>query len=160
MKKQTSQDINIHEYYISRCFDLAKKALGHTSPNPYVGSIIVKDGNVLSEGFHEKAGLDHAEASALNKLTRDQLEGATLYCNLEPCCHTHKKTPPCAQRIIKTGIKRIIISNLDPNPEVAGNGIKLLQEAGIEVLSGVLEAEGALLNEVFFHHIKFIFIFL
>lgn len=144
--------MNEYESYINRCFELAKKGLGSTSPNPIVGCVIVKDGNVLAEGFHKKAGTPHAEADALNKIN-DQGQGATLYCNLEPCCHTAKKTPPCAQRIIKAGIKKVVISNLDPNPEVAGRGVKILQDAGIEVITGIFQEEGEILNEVFFHHI-------
>lgn len=142
-----------HEYYIRRCFFLAKKALGQTSPNPYVGSLIVKENKILAEGYHAKAGRDHAELDAISKLNADELFGSTLYCNLEPCCHTNKKTAPCAQKIIQVGIKKVIISNLDPNPKVAGKGIQLLKNSGIEVITGILEDEGALLNEVFFYHI-------
>ena len=141
-----------HEFYIRECFKLALKAKGQTSPNPYVGAIIVKNNKVISTGYHSLAGMPHAEADAFNKAKED-VNGATLYCNLEPCCHTHKRTPPCAQRIIKEGIKEVIICNLDPNPEVAGKGVKLMQEAGIKVKHGVLADQGHLLNEVFFHHI-------
>jgi diaminohydroxyphosphoribosylaminopyrimidine deaminase/5-amino-6-(5-phosphoribosylamino)uracil reductase len=140
------------EYYISECFKLALKAKGMVSPNPLVGSIIVKDGEIIASGYHRKSGLAHAELDAINNAT-ESLEGATLYCNLEPCCHTNKKTPPCAHRIIKEKISKVVVCNLDPNPEVAGNGLKLLKDAGIEVVSGVLEKEGLELNEIFFHHI-------
>jgi diaminohydroxyphosphoribosylaminopyrimidine deaminase/5-amino-6-(5-phosphoribosylamino)uracil reductase len=146
----------ISEKFILRCFQLAKQALGNTTPNPYVGSVIVKNGEVIAEGFHKKSGLPHAEADALNSLSKNSTEnakGATLYCNLEPCCHTNKKTAPCCDRIIAEGISKVVISNLDPNPEVAGKGIAKLRAAGIEVISGIMEEEGALLNEVFFTHI-------
>lgn len=138
--------------YIQHCFDLALKATGNVSPNPLVGAIIVKEGKIISEGFHKKAGCAHAELDAIEKASCD-LTGTTLYCNLEPCCHTNKRTPPCAQRIIKEGISKVVIANLDPNPEVAGMGVKLMEQAGIEVVTGVLQEQGSLLNEIFFHHI-------
>lgn len=144
--------IETHEFYIKRCFELAKKALGLTSPNPYVGAVLVKAGKVIGEGYHHKAGEAHAEIDAINNAITD-VKGATLYCNLEPCCHTHKKTPPCAQKIIELGIKEVIIANLDPNPLVAGKGVELLEKAGIKVITGILKKEGELLNEVFFTHI-------
>lgn len=137
---------------MQRCFELALLAKGQTSPNPLVGSVIVKDGKIISEGHHQKSGLPHAELDAIQK-ANESIEGATLYCNLEPCCHTNKKTPPCAQRIVKEKISKVVICNLDPNPDVAGNGVKILEEAGIEVIHGILEDKGKLLNEVFFHHI-------
>lgn len=137
---------------MSRCFELAKKGTGTVAPNPLVGSVIIKDGKILSEGFHERPGMPHAELDAIQKANED-LRGATIYCNLEPCCHTNKRTPPCAQRIIKEGFTKVVIANLDPNPAVAGNGVKLMQQADIEVITGVLEDEGKELNEIFFHHI-------
>lgn len=142
-----------NEDFMRECFTLAKKALGKTTPNPYVGAIIVKDGEILARGYHRKSGEAHAELDAINQLETIPV-GCTLYCNLEPCCHENKKTPPCAQRIIKERFKKIVIANLDPNPEVAGKGVALLEQAGIEVITGVLEEEGALLNEVFFTHIQ------
>lgn len=140
------------EQLIERCFELAKKALGNTSPNPLVGSVIVKNGKIIAEGFHLKSGLPHAEKDALTKAKED-VKGATLYCNLEPCCHTNKKTPPCTQAIIDAGIKKVVISNLDPNPFVAGQGVEILRAAGIEVETGICEEKGRILNEVFFTHI-------
>lgn len=142
----------IDEKYISRCFQLAKKALGNTSPNPYVGSVIVKEGKVIGEGFHLKSGLAHAEADALNNVSESPA-GATLYCNLEPCCHTNKKTAPCCDRIIAQGISKVVIANLDPNPLVAGKGVQKLRDAGLIVTVGILENQGLILNEVFFSHI-------
>lgn len=141
-----------NDYFMQKCFKLALKALGNTSPNPLVGCVIVKNNKIVATGYHQKSGTAHAELDAINNTT-ESLQGATLYCNLEPCCHLNKKTPPCAQRIIKEGITKVVISNLDPNPEVAGKGVNLLRENGIEVITGVLEHEGAILNEVFFTHI-------
>lgn len=142
----------IHEKYINRCFELARLGYGTVSPNPMVGSVIVKNDNIIAEGFHKKAGSDHAELDAFKNAT-ESVKGATLYCNLEPCCHTNKKTPPCAQRIIQEGITKVVIANLDPNPAVAGMGVKLLRENGIEVVTGILEEIGLELNEIFFTHI-------
>lgn len=141
-----------HEEYMKRCFELAKKAKGMVSPNPMVGAVIIKNDQIIGEGFHKKSGSAHAEINAIENASAS-LKGATLYCNLEPCCHTNKKTPPCAQRIIREGISKVIISNLDPNEHVAGKGIKLLKENGIEVITGICKEEGEILNEVFFTHI-------
>lgn len=138
------------EFYIRKTFALAGLALGNTWPNPMVGAVIVKNGEIIGHGFHHKSGQDHAEIDAL-KSCQESPEGATLYVNLEPCCHNHKQTPPCAQRLIKEKIRKVVISNLDPNPAVNGSGIQLLREAGIEVVHGILAHEGEELNEVFFH---------
>ena len=138
--------------YIQLCFELAKKALGNTSPNPFVGSVIVKNDKIIGSGYHTRSGQPHAEIEALNNCSEDPL-GATLYCNLEPCCHTNKKTPPCVDSIIKAGIKKVVISNLDVNPEVAGRGVQILRDANIEVIHGVSKEKGEILNEVFFTHI-------
>src|SRR5690554_2298306 len=131
--------------YIKRCFELARKGEGKVSPNPLVGAVIVKNGKVVSEGWHEKYGAPHAEAMAISESKVD-LKGTVLYCNLEPCCHTNKQTPPCTPLIIKSGIKRVVISNIDPNPFVSGKGIDELKKAGIEVITGILEEEGKYLN--------------
>jgi len=139
-----------NELYIQKTFLLAQKALGQTWPNPLVGAVIVKNGKVIGEGYHHKSGEDHAELDAIKNAT-ESVEGATIYVNLEPCCHTNKRTPPCAQRLIQEKIKKVVISNLDPNPEVNGQGVKLLKDAGIEVVHGVLESTGEKINEVFFH---------
>lgn len=140
------------DIYIQECFNLAKSALGDTSPNPYVGSVIVKNDKIIAQGFHHKSGTAHAELDAIQN-ANESLIGATLYCNLEPCCHTNKKTPPCTDRIIKEGISKVVIANLDSNPLVAGKGVEKLRAAGIEVFHGILEEDGNLLNEVFFTHI-------
>lgn len=152
---EITRDNILHEKFIQQTFELAQKGFGNVSPNPLVGAVIVKDENILSTGYHAKYGTAHAEADALNKiLDINEVKGATLYCNLEPCCHTNKQTPPCAQRIIKAGIKKVIISNRDPNPNVSGKGIQLLKDAGIEVIEGILKEEGETLNKVFFKNMK------
>lgn len=138
--------------HMKRCFELARLGLGSASPNPMVGCVVVRDDVVLAEGFHEKRGHAHAERDALLKI--HDAKGATLYCNLEPCCHTKKTTPPCVPLIIEKGIKRVVISNIDPNPQVAGYGVELLRAAGIDVVVGLLEKEGAELNRAFFTSMK------
>ena len=139
-----------HAVFMRRAMALAQQARGRTWPNPMVGCVIVRDGRILAEGLHTKAGQAHAEAEALARAT-ESVAGATLYVNLEPCCHTAKRTPPCAQALIRAGIAQVVIANIDPNPAVSGGGIALLREAGIEVITGVLAEEGERLNEVFFH---------
>lgn len=138
------------EDFIRRTFELANKGLGTTWPNPLVGAVIVKDNRIIGEGYHRMKGCDHAELDAIKKAS-ESVEGATIYVNLEPCCHTNKTTPPCAQRLIQEKIKKVVISNLDPNPEVNGKGVELLKSQGIEVEYNVLQSEGERLNEVFFH---------
>lgn len=138
------------EDLIHMTFDLAKKGMGPNWPNPLVGAVITKNGSIIGMGYHHQCGKDHAEIDAI-KNCKESLEGATVYVNLEPCCHTNKQTPPCAQRLISEKVKRVVIANLDPNPEVSGKGVELLRAAGIEVATGVLALEGEKLNEVFFH---------
>jgi diaminohydroxyphosphoribosylaminopyrimidine deaminase/5-amino-6-(5-phosphoribosylamino)uracil reductase len=140
-----------HDLYMRRAFDLAQQAKGNTWPNPMVGCVIVKDGEIIAQGWHAKAGQAHAELDAINN-AKVSVQGATLYVNLEPCCHSNKRTPPCAQRLIAEGISTVVIANVDPHPEVSGKGIALLRKAGIEVITDVLSAQGELLNEVFFHN--------
>jgi diaminohydroxyphosphoribosylaminopyrimidine deaminase/5-amino-6-(5-phosphoribosylamino)uracil reductase len=139
-----------HDLFIKKTFELARRGLGTTWPNPMVGAVIVKNGKVIGEGFHAQKGFAHAELDALNNCTESP-EGSTIYVNLEPCCHTNKTTPPCAQRLIKEKIRKVVICNLDPNPAVFGQGVKLLEDNGIEVEHGILSDEGEKLNEVFFH---------
>ena len=117
--------------HIRRTFELAARGLGFTFPNPLVGAVIVKDGRIIAEGYHRRYGRDHAELDAINNC-QESLEGSTIYVNLEPCCHTVKQTPPCAQRLILEKFKKVVICNLDPNPLVFGKGIELLKAAGIE----------------------------
>ena len=129
---------------------MAKRGEGWVSPNPMVGAVLVKDSRILSKGFHHRYGGDHAEVDAI-KRAKEPLEGATLYVNLEPCCHWGK-TPPCSDAIIKAGIKRVVIANQDPNPLVNGKGIEVLKQNGIEVKTGVLEKEGRALNRAYFKY--------
>lgn len=138
-----------YDKYMKKCIELAKSGEGQTSPNPLVGCVVLdKDGNEISTGFHHKYGENHAERDALLKLTKGEEKGGTLIVNLEPCSH-HGKTPPCADLIIERGLKRVVIGMQDVNPIVAGNGIKRLKDAGIEVVEHVLEDECKILNEVF-----------
>jgi len=136
--------------FMSRALELAERAAGRTSPNPMVGAVIVRDGSVVAEGYHERAGADHAEIVALKRAGIDAC-GATMYVTLEPCTH-HGKTPPCVDAIVSAGIARVVAALVDPHELVAGKGIERLNEAGIEVEVGVLEARARRLNEA---HIKF-----
>lgn len=134
---------------MKKCLKLAIKADGMTSPNPLVGCVVLdKNGQEISTGYHKKYGAPHAEADALNKLTDAQAKGSTVIVNLEPCSH-FGKTPPCADLIIKKGVKHLVISMRDPNPLVSGEGIRKCKKAGIEVIEGVLYDEAVKLNEVF-----------
>jgi diaminohydroxyphosphoribosylaminopyrimidine deaminase/5-amino-6-(5-phosphoribosylamino)uracil reductase len=138
-----------HHVFMKRCLTLAQKGLGYTYPNPMVGAVVVKSGNIIGEGWHQKAGTAHAEVHALSGLHTTDLEGATIYVSLEPCSH-HGKTPPCCDLIIAKGIKKVVVGAKDPNPKVAGNGIKAMQNAGIEVIVGVLEDSCIELNKRFY----------
>ncbi len=140
----------IHKKWMIRAIRLASLGRGCTSPNPMVGAVIVnKKGILISEGFHYKVGMPHAEAMAFNNLKGDPL-GGTLYVNLEPCCHTGR-TPPCVDRIISAGIKKVFVSIKDPDLRVAGKGIQLLEKAGIEVHLGLCEKEAIELNKAFIY---------
>ncbi len=145
-------NITIHEQYMKRAIELAKQGRGDTSPNPMVGCVVVKDGRIISEGYHEKAGQYHAERNALLRCTEDA-EGADLYVTLEPCCH-YGKTPPCTEIILEKKIGRVFVGSMDCNPLVSGKGVKILQDAGMEVATGIMEEECLKLNEVFFHYMK------
>ncbi|SFD08867.1 bifunctional diaminohydroxyphosphoribosylaminopyrimidine deaminase/5-amino-6-(5-phosphoribosylamino)uracil reductase RibD [Butyrivibrio sp. YAB3001] len=135
------------EYYMRRAIELAKKGAGFVSPNPMVGAVIVKDGRIIAEGYHEKYGELHAERNALKNCSEDP-KGASIYVTLEPCCH-YGKTPPCTEAIIESGIKKVVVGTLDVNPIVAGKGVQILKEHGIEVIVGVLEDEVVKLNRIF-----------
>lgn len=136
-----------------RCLELAKQAEGRTSPNPLVGSVVIdKEGQVVGEGFHARAGEPHAEVHALIQAA-DRAKGGTLYVNLEPCSH-FGRTPPCADFVIESGIKRVVVGMQDPNPKVLGEGIKKLQSAGIRVDLSELEKECQYLNRAFIKHIR------
>lgn len=131
--------------------ELAKKGEGKVNPNPMVGALIVKDGTIIGEGYHEKYGEGHAEVNAFKSLKEDP-SGATMYVTLEPCSH-YGKTPPCVDKIIQSKIKRVVIGMIDPNPLVSGNGVDKLKRAGIEVKVGVLEDKCKKLNEIFIKYI-------
>ncbi|NOX88331.1 MAG: bifunctional diaminohydroxyphosphoribosylaminopyrimidine deaminase/5-amino-6-(5-phosphoribosylamino)uracil reductase RibD [Calditrichaeota bacterium] len=138
---------------MKRCFRLAKRGRGKVNPNPMVGAVLVKNGKIIAEGYHRYFGGPHAEAEAFASAKEDAA-GATLYCNLEPCCHTNKKTPPCTPLIISNKIKRVVVSNIDPNPDVSGKGLQQLREAGIRVEAGLLAEEGEELNRFFFLNMR------
>jgi diaminohydroxyphosphoribosylaminopyrimidine deaminase/5-amino-6-(5-phosphoribosylamino)uracil reductase len=139
------------EYWMKRVLRLAEKGRGRTSPNPMVGAVIVKKGEVVGEGYHAKAGTDHAEIVAI-KQAREAARGATLYLNLEPCTH-YGRTPPCAPAVIEAKVKRAVIGMEDPNPLVRGRGLKSLKRAGLDVEVGVLEKECRRLNEAYCKYI-------
>ena len=139
------------EEYMRRALELARKGEGHTSPNPMVGCVVVKDGRIISEGYHEKYGEFHAERNALTRCTEDTA-GADLYVTLEPCCH-QGKTPPCTDIIIEKKIARVFVGSMDSNPLVEGKGVQILRDHGIYVETGILDAECRKLNEVFYHYI-------
>ncbi len=151
-----------HEKYMRRCFELAQKGLGKVAPNPMVGAVVVHNGEIIGEGYHQLYGEAHAEPNAINSV-KDQelLKESTLYVNLEPCSH-YGKTPPCSLLIIQKQIPQVVICNVDPFPEVSGRGIKMLQDAGIDVSWGILKKEGWELNKRFFtfHEKKRPYIFL
>jgi diaminohydroxyphosphoribosylaminopyrimidine deaminase/5-amino-6-(5-phosphoribosylamino)uracil reductase len=140
------------EIFIKRTLRLAAKARGMTSPNPMVGAVIVKNGEIISEDYHRKPGTPHAEALVIEK-AGEYARDATLYVNLEPCCHVEKRTPPCTEAIIGAGIKKVIIGINDPNPKVSGKGILELRKAGIFVKSGILKDEAERLNESYIKYI-------
>lgn len=139
------------ERYMNMALELALKGKCSTSPNPMVGAVIVKDGIIIGKGYHEKCGGNHAEINAIESAT-ESVEGSTIYVTLEPCSH-HGKTPPCADRIIKEKFAKVVIASLDPNPLVAGRGVKKLLDAGIVVETGLLDEESRTINEVFMKYI-------
>ncbi|MDQ1772318.1 bifunctional diaminohydroxyphosphoribosylaminopyrimidine deaminase/5-amino-6-(5-phosphoribosylamino)uracil reductase RibD [Labilibaculum euxinus] len=138
--------------YMQRAFELAKKGIGRVNPNPLVGAVIVRDNQIIGEGYHEFFGGPHAEVNAFRSAT-ESVEGATMYVTLEPCSH-YGKTPPCAEAIVKNKIGKVVIGMLDPNPLVAGKGVKLLEDNGIEVEYGYLCEELSQMNRVFLKFIQ------
>lgn len=142
--------MNIDEFYVQRCLQLAANGIGNVSPNPMVGAVIVCDGKIIGEGYHRAYGQAHAEVNAINNV-RDKhlLERSTIYVSLEPCSH-YGKTPPCSQLIIDSKIPKVVIGTLDPYFEVSGRGVKMLTAAGIDVQIGVLEEDCRELNKYFF----------
>ncbi|MDD5055277.1 MAG: bifunctional diaminohydroxyphosphoribosylaminopyrimidine deaminase/5-amino-6-(5-phosphoribosylamino)uracil reductase RibD [Candidatus Peribacteraceae bacterium] len=138
-----------HIIFLRRCLALAENGRGLTGINPMVGAVLVRDGMIIAEGFHEGFGNAHAERQLLEKSDQKISANDILYVNLEPCCHTDKKTPPCAQFIVEKGIKIVVYGLIDPNPNVAGRGIQFLQSHGVEVIGPVLPEECARLNRGF-----------
>jgi diaminohydroxyphosphoribosylaminopyrimidine deaminase / 5-amino-6-(5-phosphoribosylamino)uracil reductase len=136
---------------MQKCLQLARRALGKTSPNPLVGGVIVKDGEIIGEGFHPRAGEPHAEVFAL-RAAGENARGATAYVSLEPCNH-YGRTPPCTEALIAAGVTKVVVGMVDPNPLVAGGGITRLRDAGIEVVVGIEETACRKLNEGFIHRI-------
>ena len=147
--KQTKTDFDT--LMMRRCLELAKRAAGKTSPNPLVGSVVVKDGKIIGEGFHPGVGKPHAEVFALSD-AEQEAKGATVYVNLEPCNH-YGRTPPCSEALIKAKVAKVVTGMVDPDPRVAGGGIEKLRKAGVEVVVGVEEAACRQLNEAFIHRI-------
>src|SRR5574340_976965 len=133
-------------FFMKRALALAARARGKTSPNPMVGAVLTKNNRIISEGYHKKAGTPHAEVIAIDKAGQ-KTAGSTLYVTLEPCCHKDKRTPPCTEKIISSGIKKVVIAMKDPNPKVSGKGIAELEKAGIKTITGVLEKDAISLNE-------------
>jgi diaminohydroxyphosphoribosylaminopyrimidine deaminase/5-amino-6-(5-phosphoribosylamino)uracil reductase len=141
----------MNEKYMKRAIELALLAKGRTSPNPMAGAVIVKGGKIVGEGYHKKAGTPHAEINALDAAGKGAKDGI-IYINLEPCCH-QGRTPPCTKSLIKSGLKKIVVGMIDPNPLVSGKGIKELKDAGIQVSAGLLEKECRKINEVYIKYI-------
>ena len=139
-------------FYMEMALELAKRGTGHTSPNPLVGAVIVKDRRVVGRGCHERYGSLHAEANALNQ-AGERARGGTLYVTLEPCNHTGQ-TPPCTQSILKAGLRRVVVAMPDPNPGVKGGGSDFLRDAGLEVVEGLLEDVARRQNEFFIKYIQ------
>ena len=144
-------DLMTDRDYMQRAIELARRGEGWVNPNPLVGAVIVKDGRVIAEGWHHKYGELHAERDALRAL-KEPAEGATIYVTLEPCCH-YGKQPPCTLAIMEHGIRRAVIGSRDPNPLVAGKGVRMLREHGITVVEDFMREECDALNPVFFHYI-------
>lgn len=138
--------------FMKRAIELAKRGVGKVNPNPMVGAVIVKNGKIIGEGYHMEYGKEHAEVNAI-KSAKEDVSDSTIYVTLEPCSH-YGKQPPCAYKIVESNIKKVVIGSLDPNPLVSGRGIKILKDAGIDVVTGVMEDECLKLNEVFMKYIS------
>ena len=147
---QTTQELD--RAYMKIALQLAQKGMGWTSPNPMVGAVVVKDGRIIGQGWHERCGGPHGERNALDSC-RESPRGGTLYVTLEPCCHQGRQ-PPCTQAILKAGIRRVVIGAGDPNPLVSGKGIGILRREGVQVTEHILEEECRRLNRIFFHYIE------
>ena len=143
-------DHHLDKVFMQRALELALLGRGTVSPNPLVGSVVVHDGLIIGEGWHQQYGGPHAEVNAIHTVdNKELLKQSTVYVNLEPCSH-FGKTPPCADMLIDQKVKKVVVANLDPNPLVAGEGIKKLRASGIEVITGILDKEGHELNKRFF----------
>lgn len=140
------------DVFMKRALELSLNGIGKTSPNPLVGAVIVKNGKIIGEGYHEYYGGPHAEVNAIKNATED-VEGATIYVTLEPCSH-YGKTPPCADLLVSNKVSKVVISMIDPNPKVAGKGVEILKKNGIKVVIGTLENEARKINEIFLKYIK------
>lgn len=150
----TKHDHTTDEFFMHRALELAALSRGAVSPNPLVGCVVVHNGNVIGEGFHQQYGGPHAEVNAIESVAdKTLLKESIIYVNLEPCSHAGK-TPPCADMLIRHQVKKIVVSNVDSNPLVAGEGIKKLRSAGIEIITGVLEKQGREFNKRFFTYIE------
>lgn len=149
-----THDHHMDKVFMKRALDLATLGIGSVSPNPRVGAVVVYENKIIGEGWHQQFGGPHAEVNAINSVEdKTLLRESTVYVNLEPCSH-HGKTPPCADLLIQHSVKKVVVANLDSNPLVAGEGIKKLRRAGIEVITGILEQEGCELNKRFFTFIQ------
>lgn len=148
--------MNEHELYMQRCFQLAALSPKHTKSNPMVGAVLVYNNTIIGEGYHQIFGQNHAEINAIKSVKKEDvhlIQNSNLYVSLEPCCHTGK-TPPCCQKIIELGIKKVIVSILDPNPLVSGKGVAYLRENGCEVIVGVSEKPGHMLLRKYFANLE------
>jgi len=137
------------EDFMRRALELAARGRGSVEPNPMVGCVIVQGGRIIADGYHQKFGQPHAEREAL-AAARESVRGAAVYVNLEPCCHTNKKTPPCVPALIEAGVAKVVVGCADPNPQVSGKGIESLRASGIDVKVGLLESESKQLNAAYF----------
>jgi diaminohydroxyphosphoribosylaminopyrimidine deaminase/5-amino-6-(5-phosphoribosylamino)uracil reductase len=149
--KQINLESATDKYYMQIALNLAQRAQGRTSPNPMVGALVVKNNKIIGQGYHTKAGTPHAEIHALNEAGKDA-RAATLYVTLEPCCH-QGRTEPCTKAILNSGVERVVVAMVDPNPLVRGKGIKCIKEGGLKVTVGVQEKEAQRLNEAFIKYI-------
>ncbi|MGI6065595.1 MAG: bifunctional diaminohydroxyphosphoribosylaminopyrimidine deaminase/5-amino-6-(5-phosphoribosylamino)uracil reductase RibD [Bacillota bacterium] len=145
-RKKVVKDLT-DELFMKKALELARLAEGWTSPNPMVGAIVVRDGRIIGQGYHQRAGTPHAEVHAL-RMAGKEAKGSTLYVTLEPCCH-YGRTPPCVDTILEAQVARVVTAMEDPNPKVAGGGLKKLRQNGVEITTGVLENEARVLNEIF-----------
>ncbi len=151
-EEEQMNSVDVDEIFMKKVLRLARRGLGSTSPNPVVGALVVKNGQIIGSGYHRKAGAPHAEIEALS-MAGERAKGSTLFVNLEPCNH-YGRTPPCTKAILKSGIKRVVVGIADPNPNVTGGGCKFLRSKGVEVKYGVLEEECTRLNEVYIKYVK------